>query len=207
MRDRILSFLSERGTLADEQAVEYFLTQADPLGAADRLLRAFQDPPLVITLEDIQRAVAIARAATDRAATVRTRPPAPAAAFAIPASFRETVAPAADVAEDIRVLKDITGHSTCEGTLADFARYFRHRFQTIARILRHRPELAGAMEIARAKKLTRDTAVIGIVTDVRTTKNGHRILELEDETDNGDARLSFTRHDRALNRCGPPIFR
>jgi DNA polymerase II small subunit len=183
MRDRILSFLSERGTLADEQAVEYFLTQSDPIGAADRLLRAFQDPPLVITLEDIRRAVAIARAASERASAGRAPSPAPAPALSIPASFREAVAPASDVAEDVRVLKDITGHSTCEGTLADFARYFRHRFQTISRLLRFRPELSGAMEIARAKKLTRDTAIIGIVTEVRTTKNGHRILELEDETD------------------------
>ena len=78
MRDRILSFLSERGTLADEQAVEYFLTQMDPLGAADRFLRSFQDPPLVITLEEIRRAVAIARAASERAPAARPRAPAPA---------------------------------------------------------------------------------------------------------------------------------
>src|SRR6267378_2468564 len=129
MRDRVLDFLSERGTLADEQAVEYLLTQADPLGAADRVLRAFPDPPFVLTL------------------------------------------------------KDITGHSTCEGTLADFGRYFRHRFVTISRLLRSRPELSGAMEMSRAKKLTRDTAIIGMVTEARTTKNGHRILEIEDETD------------------------
>src|SRR5438445_573580 len=58
MRDRILSFLSERGTLADEQAVAYLLTQADPIGAAERLLRSFSDPPMVITLEDIRAAVA-----------------------------------------------------------------------------------------------------------------------------------------------------
>jgi DNA polymerase II small subunit len=184
MRDRILGFLSERGTLADEQAVEYLLTQADPLGAADRVLRAFPDPPFVITLEDIRRAVGIARAASERASREPLAPPrGPLAPASIPASFRETVAPASDVAEDVRVLKDITGHSTCEGTLADFARYFHHRFTTISRLLRSRPELAGAMEMSRAKKLTRDTAVIGMVTEARTTKNGHRILEIEDETD------------------------
>ncbi|TMK43096.1 MAG: hypothetical protein E6G55_12740, partial [Actinobacteria bacterium] len=184
MRDRVLDFLSERGTLADEQAVEYLLTQADPLGAADRVLRAFPDPPFVITLEDIRRAVGIARAASERA--FRDPPAAPRAPVppgSIRPSFRETVAPASDVAEDVRILKDITGHSTCEGTLADFGRYFRHRFATISRLLRSRPELSGAMEMSRAKKLTRDTAIIGMVTEARTTKNGHRILEIEDETD------------------------
>jgi len=186
MRDRILSFLSERGTLADEQAVAYLLTQADPIGAAERLLRSFSDPPMVITLEDIRTAVAIARAASERAPSPRPTaapPAAPRPLGSIPASFRETVAPASDVAEDLRILKDITGHSTCEGTLADFSRYFRHRFHTLSRLLRSRPELAGAMELARAKKLARDTAFIGMVTEIRTTKNGHRILEVEDETD------------------------
>src|SRR5437016_13697669 len=108
MRDRILSFLSERGTLADEQAVAYLLTQSDPTGAAERLLRLFSDPPMVITLEDIRTAVAIARAASERAPSPRPTavpPAAPRPLGSIPASFRETVAPASDVAEDLRILK------------------------------------------------------------------------------------------------------
>jgi DNA polymerase II small subunit len=186
MRDRVLDFLSKRGTLADERAVEYLLRQEDPIAAADRLLRSLTDPPLVITLQDVVRAGDIARAASGRALmgpSAWVPPRAPPVPVQIPAAFRGGGARAADIAEDVRVLKDITGRSTCEGTLADFARYFRHRFHTIARILRSRPELAGAMEIARAKKLTRETAFIGLVKEVRTTKNGHRILEVEDETD------------------------
>jgi len=186
MRDRILDFLCERGTLADQDAMEYLLRQEDPIGVADRLLHSFAAPPLVITLEDVVRAGEIARAAAGRVVIARAPPPAPGAPRAllpIAASFREGATRASDIAEDIRVLKDITGKSTCEGSLADFARYFRHRFQTIARMLRSRPELVGALEIARAKKLTRDTTFIGLVSEVRTTKNGHRILEVEDETD------------------------
>ena len=186
MRDRILDFLSERGTLADEGAVEFLLGQEDPIGVAALLLREFRDPPLVITLEDVLRAGDVARSAAGRATVLPPQaPPSPIAPAPAPlsSSFREGGVRASDIAEDVRVLKDITGRSTCEGTLADFARYFRHRFHTIARMLRSHAELAGAMEIGRAKKLTRDTSFIGIVTDVRTTKNGHRILEIEDETD------------------------
>src|SRR2546422_3880591 len=180
MRDRVLDFLSERGTLADERAVEYFLRQQDPLDFAERLLHAFAEPPLVITLEDVLQAGAIARTAAERAVTV---PVAASSPVPPPRSLRGAGVRAADIAEDLRILKDITGRSTCEGTLADFARYFRHRFHTLAKVLRSRPELAGAMELAKAKRLTRETAVVGIVKDVRTTKNGHRIVELEDETD------------------------
>jgi len=191
MRDRILVFLSERGTLADPEAVDFLLEQQDPLAMADLLLQSFRDPPLVITLEDILHAGMIARAAAERAPpapameTARSPPPRPAPPPppVAPAAFRGSGTCAADVSEDIKILKDITGRSTCEGTIDDFSRYFRHRFQTLSRLLRSRPELAGALDVYKAKRLTRETRIIGIVKDVRTTKNGHRILELEDETD------------------------
>src|SRR6266511_3021012 len=114
MRDRVLDFLSERGTLADEQAVEYLLRQQDPLAFAERLLRAFRDPPFVITLEDVVAAGAIARSAAAR--TIPLPPPtgpAPTAA-PVPTAFRGGGDRASDIAEDVRVLKDITGRSTCE---------------------------------------------------------------------------------------------
>ena len=191
MRDRILVFLSERGTLADPEAVDFLLQQQDPLAMADLLLQSFSDPPLVITLEDILRAGMIARAAAERVpltpamehAPAPPPRPAPPTPLVAPAAFRGSGTRAADVPEDVRILKDITGRSTCEGTLEDFSRYFRHRFETLSRLLRSRPELAGALEVYKAKRLSRETRIIGIVKDVRTTKNGHRIIELEDETD------------------------
>ena len=183
MRDRILHFLSERGTLADEAAVAFLLNQQDPLALADRLLRSFADPPFLITLEDILKAGDIARAAAGRAPAPERSPPRPAPPPRAPASFRLEGTRAEDVAEDLKVLKDITGHSTCEGTLEDFSRYFRHRFATLSRFLRSRAELAGSLEIAKVKRLTRDARLIGIVTESRMTKNGHRILDVEDETD------------------------
>jgi DNA polymerase II small subunit len=83
----------------------------------------------------------------------------------------------------VKILRDITGRSTCEGTLEDFTRYFRNRFQVLSRMLRNRRELGGAQEISKARRSTREVRFIGMVSDVRATKNGHRILELEDETD------------------------
>src|SRR5207245_7887812 len=101
----------------------------------------------------------------------------------VPASCRRLGETAADGGPDVRILPDITGHSTCEGTLADFTRYFQHRFQVLRNMLRSRHDLAGAQEIAKARRSTREVRIIGIVADVRTTKNGHRILEIEDEAD------------------------
>jgi len=190
MRDRILHFLTERGSLAEPDAIAYLLKQEDPLASVAEVLRSFQEPPFVITLDDIVRAGAIGRAAASRVAkdvtwqpTVPQVGPPTRVEASVPATFRHGGTPATDIAEDLRILKDITGRSTCEGTLGDFSRYFRHRYTTLARIVRSRPEGAGAIEIAHAKRLTREVKVIGIVRDVRATRNGHRLIELEDETD------------------------
>jgi DNA polymerase II small subunit len=190
MREELLAFVSKRGTLLDPEAVEFLLAQRDPILALEGYLEGLREIPFVVTLETIQQAGDIARAAAGRIQAARapsagadllatrTLPPAHA-----PASFARLGDRAADHAPDVRILRDITGRSTCEGTLEDFTRYFRHRFETLGRMLRRRRELAGAQEIAKARKSTREIRVIGIVSEIRATKNGHRILELEDETD------------------------
>ncbi|MFA5860847.1 MAG: DNA-directed DNA polymerase II small subunit [Candidatus Thermoplasmatota archaeon] len=81
------------------------------------------------------------------------------------------------------ILEDVTGNSTCEGSMSDFTRYFNDRLDKIRRMLRQRREFAGSVRIDRARLggLAK-VPLIGLVTEIRTTKNGHRLIELEDET-------------------------
>src|SRR6059036_3730927 len=182
MREELLAFVSNRGTLLEPDAIEFLLTQGDPVERLEAFLGSCLETPFVVTLDDVMRAGEIARKA---AAQISTRaaaaPPAGLADAFIPASFRRLGEKAADRDPDVRILRDITGHSTCEGTLADFTRYFRHRFQVLRNLLRSRRELAGAQDIAKARRSTREVRIIGMVADIRTTKNGHRIIEIEDE--------------------------
>ncbi len=85
---------------------------------------------------------------------------------------------------DIKIIKDITGNSTCEGTTNDFAKLFADRFDLLRNLLRtQRRELAHVVPIKRVKKASMDDIqLIGIVENYRTTKNGHIFLELEDDT-------------------------
>ncbi len=85
------------------------------------------------------------------------------------------------LANEIKVELDITGESTCEGTIDDFTKLFRDRYNRMRRLFRRRREMVGAVTIG---DLTpgQDRKVIGLVKDVKTTKNGHRIIELEDDT-------------------------
>jgi DNA polymerase II small subunit len=86
-------------------------------------------------------------------------------------------------AHDVEVLADVTGNSTCEGAISDFTRYFNDRLGKIRKMLRQHRDFGGAVPISRARAggLAK-VALIGIVTEIRTTKNGHRLLEIEDET-------------------------
>jgi len=182
MREELLAFVSQRGTLLEPDAIEFLLSHHDPIAEVEGFLRSCSVTPFVVTLQDIRDAGEIARTAAGRV-RARSEPVANPEVLAVPASFARAGGRAADGDPNIRILRDITGRSTCEGTLEDFTRYFRHRFHVLREMLRRRRELGGAQDIAKARRSTREVRIIGIVSDVRTTKNGHRVLELEDDTE------------------------
>ncbi len=77
---------------------------------------------------------------------------------------------------------DITGNSTCEGDLSDFHKYFTNRYETLARLLRRRPEMASLVDIRRADPTQEDVAVCGLVSEIRSTSWGATLVTLEDPT-------------------------
>ncbi|TLZ79841.1 MAG: DNA-directed DNA polymerase II small subunit [Methanobacteriota archaeon] len=182
MREELLAFVSRHGTLLEPDAVEFLLAQHDPVGCVEALLETRPEAPFVLTLRDVQGAGEIGRQASTRL-VVRPAAEPVSASPSLTASFARAGEEAADREPDVRILRDITGRSTCEGTLADFTRYFRHRFHVLRNMVRARRELGGAQDIAKARRSTREVGIIGMVADVRTTKNGHRVFEIEDDTD------------------------
>jgi len=99
---------------------------------------------------------------------------------------------------DVKIIRDITGKSICEGNTNDFAKLFENRFNTLRKLLRkQRRELAQVIPINRMKSSgIKDIQVVGIVNDIRTTTNGHRLLELEDDT--GSVMAIALQNDREL---------
>jgi len=176
MREELLEFLSHKGTLVEPEAAEFLLRMSDPVRAVRFLIDSLPEPPLILTLAQVQQATAIARSA---AATPTTSPAPPAA---VPPSFARASDKATDVPVDVRIVRDVTGRSTSGGTIEDFSRYFRSRFSALSQMLRARRELAGATEIARAARSVREAKLIGMVSAVRSVRNGGRILEIEDES-------------------------
>ena len=86
-------------------------------------------------------------------------------------------------AHQVEILADVTGNSTCEGAISDFTKYFNDRLGKIRKLLKQRREMVGFVPVGKAKQGGQaEVKLIGIVTEIRSTKNGHRLLELEDES-------------------------
>jgi DNA polymerase II small subunit len=88
----------------------------------------------------------------------------------------------------VTVLSDITGHSTCVGEYMQFVQYFRDRYSRLSEILRSRMN-ARPIESLKRRSFrrgsdggTEELAIIGMVSDISSTNNGHKILSLEDPT-------------------------
>ena len=85
---------------------------------------------------------------------------------------------------EIKIIKDITGKSTCEGTTNDFIKLFIDRFENLRKILKNqRREIASIIPINKISKANvKIIQIIGIIKEVRNTQNGHRLIEIEDDT-------------------------
>jgi DNA polymerase II small subunit len=89
----------------------------------------------------------------------------------------------------VTVISDISGHSTCIGEYTQFVQYFRDRYSRLSEIIRSRVN-ARPMESLKKRSFRRgggewgseEISIIGMVSDISTTTNGHKVLSLEDPT-------------------------
>lgn len=83
----------------------------------------------------------------------------------------------------VSISGDISGKSRTTGTEEDFQRLFRDRFKRLRSILKERmPPCSTIESLDDRRQAGKETGVIGIVNEVRKTKNGHDLIELEDTT-------------------------
>ncbi|WP_058367620.1 DNA-directed DNA polymerase II small subunit [Haloparvum sedimenti] len=116
------------------------------------------------------------------------KPPSEAAGTPVETKGDEDGEPTVDATHDrdlslreLAIANDMTGNSTGTGEYGDFVRTFRDRYERLSSVLRgrvnHRPA-----EAIDAMPGGSDAAMIGLVNDVRSTKSGHWLVELEDTT-------------------------
>ncbi len=83
---------------------------------------------------------------------------------------------------NFEVIQDTSKKSYTSGDIKDIISYFKSRYSKIKNILVKRKELKDYLPISDIFQTKDVIKIIGMVKDFRTTKNGHKILEIEDET-------------------------
>ena len=92
--------------------------------------------------------------------------------------------PAKDIQPRLRMREDLSApnKSTCGGSVEDFVEYFRDRFKRGASMVRGRMTNHPLTPISKlATNPAGVVRIVGIVADKRETKNGHVLIDLEDE--------------------------
>jgi len=83
----------------------------------------------------------------------------------------------------IKRKNDVTGRSMSQGNIESFVSYFSSRYEKLSAILKSRKELREAVSVEHVLQgRQREVSLIGMVSDVRTSRRGNVILELEDPT-------------------------
>jgi DNA polymerase II small subunit len=85
----------------------------------------------------------------------------------------------------VEVISGSPGTSGCVNGTRDYLYYFRDRYNRLGGMIRSR---CGAMPIEALTRNTRyrqeECTIVGMVVEVKTTTNGHRIAEIEDSSAN-----------------------
>ena len=81
----------------------------------------------------------------------------------------------------LEIGNDMTGYSTGTGEYDDFVATFRDRYERLAGKLRGRVNHRNATAL-QASPGGGDAGIVGMVSDIRSTASGHRLIELEDTT-------------------------
>ncbi|MDR1405070.1 MAG: DNA-directed DNA polymerase II small subunit [Candidatus Methanoplasma sp.] len=163
MRTEVLNAAARRNLFLSPDALEMILSNSDPLSFTNTLLTSMSDSLMFVDKKDVMEFIA-----GDSAVAPERKP-------IVPKNKKHC---------DISIVPgtDVTGDSTCEGKIADFAACFRNRFLTLKKMIEKRRDFGASVPISRAVTLGRETQIIGIIYEKKETKNGHTTLSLEDDT-------------------------
>ena len=84
--------------------------------------------------------------------------------------------------DNFKIIKDTSNKSYTNGDIGNLIEYFQSRYNKLSGILSKRPELRTFQKINELNEDQTDLNLILMITEIRTTKNGHYLLECEDDT-------------------------
>ena len=101
-----------------------------------------------------------------------------------------------NVEYDFEILQDTSKKSYTSGELENLIAYFKSRYEKLEKILSKRPELRNYTKIADIDDSQDSLSLILMVREIRSSKNGHKIVEFEDDT--GTISILFSHNNEEL---------
>lgn len=83
------------------------------------------------------------------------------------------------------IIMDVSNKSYTDGDINDLNKYFNDRYTKLKKIIQENPEFKQITDLKNTKANIENLNSIGIINSINNTKNGHRILEIEDPTGTG----------------------
>jgi DNA polymerase II small subunit len=88
-----------------------------------------------------------------------------------------------DTEGDVRILFDPSEHMGTKGKIEDFHKLFQDRYRTVRELLRKQHGSLHPLEdIGKLYETEEQVRLIGMVQNVKATKNGHTLFDMEDPT-------------------------
>ncbi|ENN96803.1 DNA polymerase II small subunit [Methanocaldococcus villosus KIN24-T80] len=91
---------------------------------------------------------------------------------------------AKDIETKVKIYEDtdVSGKSTCTGSIEDFIKYFRDRYERLKKFIERKAKRK-AKAIKDIRKVEEDVFTVGLVSDVSQRKNGDLLVRIEDLED------------------------
>ena len=110
-----------------------------------------------------------------------------------------------NVEYDFKIIQDTSKKSYTSGEIENLISYFKSRYDKLSNILSKRPELRNYTKIADIDDGMDSLSLILMVKEIRTSKNGHKIIEFEDDT--GNISVLFSNKNEDLFREAEKLVR
>jgi DNA polymerase II small subunit len=183
IEQRALYRLMEEGYQVSPEAAAMICSHADCPHLVDHILSHIKEDVFIIDVDDFEEF----REQFECSCRVGSQGTAP---------------PAILVSGDnpVTVLSDITDSSTCVGEYMEFVHYFRNRYSRLSEMIRGRLNSRPLESLVRNRRRGDgdygEVSIIGMVSDLRSTSNGHRLIQFEDPT--GSFPVLFTTSEKEL---------
>jgi DNA polymerase II small subunit len=110
-----------------------------------------------------------------------------------------------NVEYDFKIIQDTSKKSYTSGEIENLISYFKSRYEKLHNILSRRPELRNSTKIADIDDSQDNLTMILMVKEIRSSKNGHKIVEFEDDT--GNISVLFSQKNEELFREAEKLVR